>query len=76
MRKCGQIMSKIRDQRIGEGGRSSPCPSGVAVDEADPGRMDMWRTFEARLYIKNFPRRVMITILEKWTIGLVCVVVG
>ena len=26
--------------RIGEGGRSSPCPSGVAVNEADPEPVD------------------------------------
>lgn len=40
MRKCGRIRSNIRDQSTGEGRRSSPCPSGVVLDGAQPYRVD------------------------------------
>ena len=41
VRKYGRITSKIRDLRIGEGRRSSPRPSGLAIDEAQTERVDV-----------------------------------
>lgn len=40
MPKCGRRTSKIRDLRIGEGGRSLPCHSRVAVDETQLERLE------------------------------------
>lgn len=54
MRECGRITSKTSDLKSGEGGRLSPCPSEVSVNESDPEGVDSGGVLFKRDYLEEF----------------------